>query len=143
MTDSPGQLGKSAAPATEWALDPTVTFLNHVSFGACLKAILEVQSGWRDKLEAHPVRFLARDLEDLLDWCRSEIGALTGSEPDDLALMPNATSGLNTVLRSLRFDRDDEVLATDHAYNAALNALRFSAAQSGARVILARIPFPI
>jgi isopenicillin-N epimerase len=57
--------------------------------------------------------------------------------------MPNATAGLNTVLRSLRFERGDEVLATDHACNAALNALRFSAAQSGARVIRARIPFPI
>jgi isopenicillin-N epimerase len=41
---------------------------NHGSFGACLKAILEARRGWRDKLEAHPVRFLARDLEDLLDW---------------------------------------------------------------------------
>jgi isopenicillin-N epimerase len=143
LTDSLGQPGKSASPATEWALDPTVTFLNHGSFGACLKAILEVQRGWRDKLEAHPVRFLARDLEDLLDWCRSEIGAFIGSESDDLALMPNATAGLNTVLRSLRFERDDEVLATGHACNAALNALRFSAEQSGARVILARIPFPI
>jgi isopenicillin-N epimerase len=143
LTETPGQAGKSASPATEWALDPTVTFLNHGSFGACLKAILEVQRGWRDKLEAHPIQFLARDLEDLLDWTRSEIGAFTGSNPDELALMPNATSGLNTVLRSLRFERGDEVLATDHSYNASLNALRFSAAQSGAKVVLARIPFPI
>ena len=143
LTDSPPQIGRSASPATDWALDPTVTFLNHGSFGACLKSVLEVQRGWRDKLEAHPVRFLARELEDLLDWSRSEIGAFTGSDADDLALMPNATSAINTVLRSLRFERGDEVLATDHAYNASLNALRFSAAQSGARVVLARIPFPI
>jgi isopenicillin-N epimerase len=120
-----------------------VTYLNHGSFGACLRAILEVQRGWRDKLEMHPVRFLSRDLEDLLDWSRSEIGAFTGSDADDLALMPNATAGLNTILRSLRFERGDDVLATNHAYNAALNALRYSAAQSGAHVVLANIPFPI
>ena len=143
VMDSPPLIGRSASPATEWALDPTVTFLNHGSFGACMKATLEVQRGWRDKLEAHPVRFLSRDLEDLLDWARSEIGAFTGAEPDDLALMPNATAGVNTVLRSLRFERGDEILATDHAYNACLNAVRFVAAQASARVVLARIPFPI
>ena len=143
LTDSPAQIGRSASPITEWALDPTVTYLNHGSFGACLRAILEVQRGWRDKLEMHPVRFLSRELEDLLDWSRSEIGAFTGSDADDLALMPNATAGLNTILRSLRFERGDDVLATNHAYNAALNALRYSAAQSGANVVLANIPFPI
>ena len=143
MTDSAPQLGRSASPVTEWALDPTVTFLNHGSFGACLRAILEVQRGWRDKLEAQPVRFLARDLEDLLDWARSEIGAFVSADADDLALMTNATAGVNTVLRSLRFEKGDEILATDHAYNSCLNAVRFVAAQSSARVVLARIPFPI
>jgi isopenicillin-N epimerase len=141
--DSPAQLGRSASPATEWALDSTVTYLNHGSFGACLKSVLEVQRGWRDKLEAHPVQFLARDLEDLLDWSRSEIGGFTGSDADDLALMQNATAGINTVLRSLRFEKGDELVATDHAYNASLNALRYAAAQWSARVNLARIPFPI
>jgi len=119
-----------------------VTFLNHGSFGACLQAILEVQRGWRDRLEARPVHFLARELEDLLDWSRSEIGGFVGAEADDLALMPNATAGINTVLRSLHFEKDDELLATDHAYNACPNALRFVAAQTSAKVVLARIPMP-
>jgi isopenicillin-N epimerase len=140
--DSP-QTGRSASPITDWALDPTVTFLNHGSFGACLRAILEVQRGWRDKLETQPVRFLARDLEDLLEWSRSEIGAFVGADSDDLALMTNATAGLNTVLRSLTFERGDEILITDHAYDSAANAARFAAALSGARVSVAKIPFPV
>jgi isopenicillin-N epimerase len=143
VMDNPAQLGRSASPVTEWALDPTVTFLNHGSFGACLRAILEVQRGWRDKVEANPVRMLSRDLEDLLDWSRSEIGGFVGANADDIALMPNATAGINTVLRSLRWKPGDEVLATDHAYNASLNALRFAAGASSAKVVVARIPFPI
>jgi isopenicillin-N epimerase len=143
VIDGSAQPGRSASPAAEWGLDPTVTYLNHGSFGACLKSVLEVQRGWRDKLEAHPVRFLARELEDLLDWSRSEIGGFTGSDADDLALTTNATAGINTVLRSLRFEKGDELVATDHAYNASLNALRYAAAQWSARVKLATIPFPI
>jgi isopenicillin-N epimerase len=140
--DNP-QTGRSASPITDWALDPTVTFLNHGSFGACLRAILEVQRGWRDKLETQPVKFLARDLDELLDWTRSEVGAFVGAESDDVALVTNATAGLSTVLRSLIFERGDEILITDHAYNSAANAARFAAALSGARIVVAKIPFPV
>jgi isopenicillin-N epimerase len=143
VSESPFTSGRSASPASEWALDQTVTFLNHGSFGACMNATLEVQRGWRDKLEAHPVRFLARELEDNLDWTRSEIGAFVSADADDLALMPNSTSGVNTILRSLELQKGDEILATDHAYNACLNAVRYAAARGSARVALARIPFPI
>ena len=140
--DSP-QTGRSASPVADWALDPTVTFLNHGSFGACLRAILEVQRGWRDKLEFQPVKFLARDLEDLLDWARSEVGGFVGADADDLALMVNATAGLSTVLRSVSLERGDEILITDHVYNSAANAARFASATTGARIVLARVPFPI
>ena len=143
MLEKDSPLARAPSPAADWALDPTVTFLNHGSFGACPKAILDVQKGWREKLEAHPVRFLGREIEDLLDWARSEIGAYVGADADDLALLPNATTGINTVLRSLRFERGDELLATDHAYNATLNAVRYGAAKDGAKVVLARMPFPI
>ncbi|MGD0018913.1 MAG: aminotransferase class V-fold PLP-dependent enzyme [Candidatus Limnocylindrales bacterium] len=143
VMDKESPLSRAPSPAADWALDPTVTFLNHGSFGACPKAMLDVQKGWRDKLEAHPVRFLGRELEDLLDWARSEIGAFVGADPDDLALLTNATTGVNTVLRSLRFEKGDELLTTDHAYNAVLNAVRYGAAKDGAKVVLARVPFPI
>jgi isopenicillin-N epimerase len=143
LLDRDPALSRAPSPAADWALDPTVTFLNHGSFGACTRAILEVQRGWRDKLETQPVKFLARDLEELLDWVRSEIAAFVGAEADDLALMPNATTAINTVLRSLRFERGDEILTTDHAYNAVLNAIRFGAARDGARVVVARVPFPV
>ncbi|MHC4141322.1 MAG: hypothetical protein ACYSUF_05375 [Planctomycetota bacterium] len=38
-----------------WDLDPAVVFLNHGSFGATPRAVLETQTGWRRQLEANPV----------------------------------------------------------------------------------------
>jgi isopenicillin-N epimerase len=135
-------LSKAPSPASDWALDPTVTFLNHGSFGACSRAIMDVQRGWREKLEAHPVRFLARELEDLLDWARSEVAAFVGADGDDIVFVNNTTTGVNTVVRSIRFEKGDEILTTDHTYNAVLNALRFGAARDGASVKIAQVPFP-
>ena len=60
-----------SALASHWQLDPSVTFLNHGSFGACPTAVLEAQRDWRDRLEAEPVRFLARELDGRL---AAEIG---------------------------------------------------------------------
>ena len=137
------ELAKAASPIGEWALDPTITYLNHAAFGACLRAILAVQQGWRDKLEADPTRFLTRELEDLVDWTRSELAAFIGAKADDLALVPNATAAINTVLRSVRFKAEDEILITNHTYNAGLNAIRLTAKRDGAKLVIAKVPFPI
>jgi isopenicillin-N epimerase len=128
--------------AKAWTLDPAITFLNHGSFGATPRAVLDAQTRWRARMEEEPVRFLAQELEGHLDAARSELATFLGSDPDDLAFVPNATAGINTVLGSLRFAPGDELLITDHAYNAARNALEAVGERWGARPVVVEVPFP-
>jgi isopenicillin-N epimerase len=128
--------------ARHWTLDPAVAFLNHGSYGAAPRPVLAAQQAWRDQMEAEPVRFFSHDLEPAMDAARQALGAFVGADPDDLAFVPNATAGFNAVLRSLRFAPGDELLTTDHAYNAARNAMEFVAERDGARVVIAPVAFP-
>jgi isopenicillin-N epimerase len=126
-----------------WLLDSDVSFLNHGSLGACPEPVLEAQRAWRDRMEQEPVRFLDRELEGHLDQARTEVAAFLGADPDGLAFVTNATTGVSTVLGAVRFKPGDELLASDHEYNATLNALRGAAERDGATVVLVQVPFPV
>lgn len=129
--------------AALWPLDRGVAFLNHGSYGACPAEVLRYQAALRAEMEAEPVRFLGRELDDRLDAARARLGAFVGADPDDLAFVSNATGGVNAVLRSLRLAAGDELLTTDHAYQACRNTLDFVAERSGARVVTVTLPFPV
>jgi isopenicillin-N epimerase len=130
-------------PRAQWSLDPEVVFLNHGSFGACPRVVLDEQTRLRAQMEAQPVRFLQREYEPLLDAARTDLAAFLRARPDDLVFVQNATAGVNAVVRSLDFRPGDELLTTDHAYNACRNVLVEAARRSGATVVVAEVPFPL
>lgn len=129
--------------AAHWTLARDIVFLNHGSFGACPRSVLNDQFELRAQLEANPIRFLVRDYPPLLDAARAEVARLVGASTEDLVFVPNATTGVNAVIRSLNLQAGDELLTTNHDYNACRCALEESARRSGARIVVAQIPFPL
>jgi isopenicillin-N epimerase len=126
-----------------WLLEPGRDFLNHGAFGACPRPVLEAQSQLRARLEAEPVRFMVSELEPLLDAARACVAEFVGARAADLAFVTNTTQGVNTLLASLPLRAGDELLLTDHSYNACRNAAEYWAEKSGARVNTVAIPLPV
>jgi isopenicillin-N epimerase len=117
----------------QFLLDPEVAYLTHGTFGACPRPVFDVYQRWQRELEREPVEFLDRRLGGLLAEVRSALGAYLGARADDLALVPNATTGMGTVARSLGLGPDDEVLTTEHEYG----AVTYAWEATGARVVKA------
>jgi isopenicillin-N epimerase len=126
-----------------WMLEERVSHLNHASFGATPREVIDVQDELRRSLEANPTRFMARELPGLIDEARSAVSSFVGADSDGLVFVTNATTGVNAVLRSCPLRSGDEILVTDHGYNACRNAALVAAAAAGATVVDAAIPIPI
>jgi isopenicillin-N epimerase len=126
-----------------WALKPGTVFLNHGSFGACPKAILNLQTQLRREMEAEPVQCLWRRYEERLEPSRRELAKFVGARSRDVVFVANTTTGVNAVVRSLKLRRGDEFLTTNLDYNACHNVLVESALRSGAKLVTARVPFPL
>ena len=83
-----------------WGLDQQVQYLNHGSFGACPTAVLAAQGRLRLEMESEPVDFLSATLPTRLRFARSSLAQFLGADEQDLVFVPNATAGVNAVLRS-------------------------------------------
>ncbi len=112
----------------DFLLDPGVTFLNHGSYGACPAPVFARYQELQRELERNPVEFLARRFDELTAGSRAALAVFLGARPDDLVFVPNATAGLNAVIRSLRLEPGDEVLTTRHEYGAVTRTWEFMGA---------------
>lgn len=126
-----------------WDLDPEVDFLNHGSFGACPRPVLERQAALRAEMERRPVEFLSRRLPEMITEACARVAAFLRADPDGLAFVSNATTGVATVLASLELRPGHEVLVTDHAYPAVMKSVGRACARAGATRLVVPVPLPL
>ena len=126
----------------QFLLAPDLVFLNHGSFGACPREVLEVQQRWQMEMERNPVEFLGRRSAGLLLQARTALAQALGASADELVFVPNSTTGVSVVARSFPLQPGDEVLTTDLEYGACDAAWQHVCAQAGAVYRRIKIPLP-
>ncbi|MBF6641937.1 aminotransferase class V-fold PLP-dependent enzyme [Flavobacterium sp. J49] len=128
---------------SQFLLDPSVTFLNHGSFGACPKPIFEAYQRFQLELEKEPVVFIQKKLPQYLKQAKAPLAEFIGCEAEDFFFVPNPTVAINTVMRSLKLQSGDEILATNHEYGAMDRTWNFYCKKSGAKYVRQSISLPI
>ncbi len=123
-------------------LDPDLIFLNHGSFGACPRPVMENFQRWQLEMERNPVAFLGRHSGERLAQARERLAQHLGGRAADLVFVPNATTGVNTVAASLALRPGDGVLATDHEYGACDATWQRRCQQAGASYRRVEVPLP-
>src|SRR5262245_6893511 len=136
-----------------WLLDPACTYLNHGTVGAPPRQVLAKQQALRDEMERQPSRFFLREItfEQPAPWraqsrLREALDAIApffGARADDLVFVPNITTGMNAVLRSVPLGPGDEVVVTDLAYGGVALAAKSVARERGATLRTVEMPFPL
>ncbi|WFE38929.1 aminotransferase class V-fold PLP-dependent enzyme [Micromonospora sp. WMMD998] len=124
-----------------FSLDPSVSHLNHGSFGAVPIAVQRAQQRLRDEMEANPLRFFSAGLVDRISHARRHLATFLGADPDGTALVGNVTAGAAVVLQSLALRPGDEVLTTDHGYGAVALSVARECERTGA--VSRTLPVPL
>ncbi|KAF9450691.1 PLP-dependent transferase [Macrolepiota fuliginosa MF-IS2] len=98
-------------------LDPEYLNLNHGSFGSAPYVVHKTISDLNFKLEANPDKFLRLDYLSYLNDVRDRLAKLVGAQRDEIVLVPNASVGINTILRNLEWEKEDTIICFNTSYN--------------------------
>ncbi|XP_062566739.1 uncharacterized protein LOC134229054 [Saccostrea cucullata] len=119
------------------------TFVNHGSFGAVPLVIQEKQRRLLEESNKNPDIFF-RKREKNFYWEARDIAAnFLGAKPENLVFVTNTTTGVNSVLRSLPWEKGDGILATNLTFPANVNACQRAAEFSAGHFYQFKIQLPI
>ncbi len=137
---SRNHFGKSVRPL--FALAADIAHLNHGSYGATPRAVIAAQRAYQDEMESEPSGFMQNRFPILMRRSAEAIGAYLNAAANQIALVENATAGVNAVVQSLSLRPGDEILITDQTYGAVRNTVIHACSRTGARVVDVTLPFP-
>jgi len=126
----------------QFLFDPSYRNLNHGSFGTIPRAIQAKQRGYQDEAEARPDAFIRYKEKELLDESRAAVARILNVPVETVVFVSNATMGVNTVLRNLRWAEDskDEILYFDTIYGACAKTVDYIVETNYGRVSARCIP---
>jgi isopenicillin-N epimerase len=129
-----------------WSLREDGCFLNHGSYGAVPRSVQDEHARLRHEMEHHPDTFFDHIKPTGSARAPRQVAAalarFTGTEGDRIALVENATTGVQAVLNSLPLAPGDEILGTNQQYNAVRLAVEVRCKHTGATPRTVQLPLP-
>jgi selenocysteine lyase/cysteine desulfurase len=113
------------AMRSQFLLDNDYIPLNHGSYGTFPKVVQEVFREYQDRTETNPDKFIRRDLELELYKAREAAAKFINAETNEVVFVQNTTTGINAVLKSLKYEEGDKLLYFSTVYVSIRNLLEF------------------
>ena len=137
---SPPSFGHDLLPY--FSMAPNYTNLNHGSYGSPPTAVLQAAQQYELNMEQCPDAFFRYDVWGLMNNVRKKIATYIGANEDDVAFIPNASHGVNAILRSLKLKPGEKVLYLNIAYKMVQNTLTYLEDELDASLLQVNLTFP-
>lgn len=127
----------------EFMLDSSKTFLNQGSYGNAPRRVVDYRIGLIRRMEEQPDEWFRWKSDDMWLTAVRNVSDFVGSDPANLVFVPNTTTGVNAVIRSLAFEKGDGILLYRWTYGAVKNACTYISDTRHVELFYADIPFPL
>ena len=126
-------------------LDPQAAFTltQPGSFGTYPIPIRSVLRSFQDAAEARPDDFIRYKYPAHLNSSRAAVAELINAPPKTVVFVPNATTGVNTVLRSLKFEDGDHILYFATIYKACHTTVEYITETTPAKSVKLEYTYPV
>ncbi|XP_041370642.1 probable L-cysteine desulfhydrase, chloroplastic [Gigantopelta aegis] len=129
---------------TETSLTKDIVFLNHGSYGTVPKRVAAAQTRYREEMERNPDLWFRQASLD--HWLKavSVLADFFHCHSQDLVLVPNASTGINSVLMSCKLKTGEAILITRLTYGSIQKATSHVTKRfEGTEAVFLDITFPI
>ncbi|XP_063422561.1 uncharacterized protein LOC134707021 isoform X2 [Mytilus trossulus] len=127
----------------EFTFEEDVCFINHGAHGAVPKRVQEARKIILDEIDSHPEKWYRHTRKKKWIAARNAIANFVNANPEDLVFIENVTTGVNTILRSIRFRPDDIILYTNQSYPGVQRACQATARFSDHIICFSGLKMPV
>lgn len=113
------------------------------SFGTYPRPIRAVLRSFQDRVEARPDAFLRWTYPTQLNASRACAAELINAPLKTVVFVPNATTGVNTVLRSLAFTHGDYIVYFATIYKGCNTTVEYIAETTPAKAVKVEYTYPV
>ena len=113
------------------------------SFGTYPRIIRTTMRSYQDAAEARPDHFIRYQYPTHIDASREAMAKFLNTPSSTLVFVPNATTGVNTVLRNLTFESGDHILYFDTIYGACEKTVSYITETTPAQATKIQYTYPV
>ena len=124
-------------------IDQSWVFMNHGAFGGACRVAVSSAQRWGEYAERQPLRFIDRELFPLMCYSVRRLASFVKVPPTSLALVPNATYALSSIIDSFPLSPGSVLFCLDIGYGSVKTMLLNAAAKVGGRLVVGKVTFPV